>query len=136
MHILCFINSPDVILFRSLLVAKYETLLVRLHLYFLSFSWIHSHSINYDYMSLLEKYIVLRYDRTCTETMFNYARYMCSLLKVYQCTVQHSTNWSNHNAAYTCGDRRWSVLKFFQHKTLMVGERVQHKAGNHSGEFC
>ena len=97
--------------------------------------------LNDDCMSVLEAFVVLLYDRTCTETTVNLARkhiLKADLWTTYDQQEQPSS--STQNEQYTrvdmCGSRHPSVVHLFPLQKHMVSRRVRRKDGNRSGHCC
>ena len=93
-----------------------------------------------DFMCILETYVVLLYNRTCTETTVVSARkhILCSKAgqsKPYHPQDQHCFNTRNglHTKVDMCGDKHMSVLQNFLRQRPAGGESVPHKDGSRCG---
>ena len=100
--------------------------------------------LNDDCMSVLEAFVVLLYDRTCTETTVNLARKhilttkgrsMDNLPPARAALLQHTQN-EQYTRVDMCGGRHSSVVHLFPLHKHRVGRRVRGKDGNRSGHCC
>ena len=99
-----------------------------------------SWSFNDDFMCILETYVVLLYNRTCTETTVDSARkhILCSKAgqsKPYHPQEQYCFNTRNglYNTVDKCVDKHVSVLQNFLRQRPAGGERVPRKLGSRCG---
>ena len=97
-------------------------------------------SFNDDFMFILETYVVLLYNRTCTETTVVSARKHILGSKAGQSKPykpQEQNCFNTRNGLYTkvdmCGDKHMSVLQNFLRQRPAHGERVPYKLGSQCG---
>ena len=99
--------------------------------------------LNDDCVSVLEAFIVLLYDCTCTETTVNLARkhiFTTKSRSMDNLPPPRAALSSTQNEQYTrvdmCGGRHPSVVHLFPLQKHTVGRRVRRKDGNSSVHCC
>ena len=99
--------------------------------------------LNNDCMSVLEAFVVLLYDRTCTETTVNLARKHIFTTKgrstdnlpPTRAALLHHTKRAVYQGGYVWG-RHSPVFHLFPLQKHTVDRRVQRKDSNRSGHCC